>query len=192
MRLLFSAIAFLTCAVLIPINVTFNLKNVKSSDRDALSMLTLRDIDTHILFVHVGATYVITFLLMFFVWKNWKDVVRLRNQWFRSPEYVRSFYARTLMITQVPKKYQSDEGIRAIFESVHAPYPTTGVHIGHHVGRLPELLERHNQTVRELEAVLVKYLKDGKIAKKRPTHRVGGFLCFGGRTGDAIEFYTCV
>ncbi|KIP11341.1 hypothetical protein PHLGIDRAFT_99971 [Phlebiopsis gigantea 11061_1 CR5-6] len=190
MRLLFSAIALLTCVVLIPINVTFNLKNVKPSDRDALSMLTLRDIDTHILFAHVGATYVITFLLMFFVWKNWKEVVRLRNQWFRSPEYVRSFYARTLMITQVPRKYQSDEGIRAIFESVHAPYPTTGVHIGHHVGKLPELLERHNHTVRELEAVLVKYLKDGKIAKKRPTHRVGGFMCFGGRTGDAIEFYT--
>lgn len=192
MRLMFSAIAFLACAALIPVNVTFNLKNVPSDDRDALSMLTLRDIDTHILFVHVAGTYVITFILMAFVWKNWKDVIRLRNEWFRSPEYVRSFYARTLMITQVPRKYQSDEGLRAIFESVQAPYPTTGVHIGHHVGKLPELVEYHNENVRELEAVLVKYLKDGKIAKNRPTHRLGGFMCCGGRKVDAIDFYTCV
>lgn len=190
MRWLFTSVALLTCAVLIPINVVYNLRDVKPEDRDALSMLTIRDVDSKILFVHVAVTYLICFLVIGFVWKNWKEVIRLRKQWFRSPEYVRSFYARTLMITQVPKKYQSDEGLRAIFESTGAPYPTTAVHIGRHVGRLPELIERHNEAVRELEAVLVRYLKDGKIAKERPTRRLGGFLCCGGRKVDAIDFYT--
>lgn len=192
MRLLFTVIALLTCAVLMPVNVTFNLKNVKSEDRDVLSFLTIRDVSGDILFVHVAMTYIITFAVLGFVWLNWRQVVLLRKQWFRSPEYVQSFYARTLMINQVPKKHQSDEGIRAIFESVHAPYPTTSVHIGRHVGKLPELIEYHNEGVKELEAVLVKYLKDGKIAKERPTIRIGGFMCCGGKVYDAIDFYTCV
>ena len=192
MRWLFTCVALLTCAVLIPVNVTYNLRHVPSSSRDALSMLTIRDLDSRLLFIHVAATYVICFIAMAFVWKNWKDVIRLREEWFRSPEYVQSFYARTLMITQVPRKYQSDEGLRAIFESTGAPYPTTAVDIGRQVGKLPELIEFHNETVRELEAVLVRYLKDGKIAKERPMRRLGGFMCFGGKKVDAIDFFTYV
>ncbi len=96
------------------------------------------------------------------------------------------------MVMQVPKKYQSDEGIRAIFESVQVPYPTTSVHIGRKVGRLSELIELHNDTVKDLESVLVKYMKDGKIAKERPMKRLGGFMCFGGQKVDAIDFYTYV
>lgn len=192
MRWLFSAIAFLTGAVLIPVNVSYNLRNVKSSDRDALSFLTIRDVQGNTLFVHVAMTYLITFTVIGFVWFNWRQVVKLRNEWFRSPEYVQSFYARTLMVHQVPKKLQSDEGIRAIFESVQVPYPTTSVHIGRKVGKLPELLNFHNETVKELEAVLVEYLKDGRIGKKRPLKRLGGFMCFGGKKVDAIDFYTYV
>lgn len=96
------------------------------------------------------------------------------------------------MVNQVPKKYQSDEGIKAIFESVQVPYPTTSVHIGRRVGKLPELIDFHNATVKELEAVLVEYLKDGTIGKKRPVKRLGGFMCFGGQKVDAIDFYTYV
>jgi calcium permeable stress-gated cation channel len=191
MRWLFTSIAFLTCAVLIPINITNSVKNVTNpKKRDALSVMTIRDVHGDILFVHVAATYVITFILMGFVWMNWKAVIRLRAEWFRSPEYLKSFYARTLMITNVPRKLQSDEGLRAIFESTQAPYPTTAVNIGRHVGRLSDLIEFHNEAVRELEKVLVKYLKGGKIAKTRPTVRVGGFMCFGGEKKDAIDLYT--
>ena len=119
-------------------------------------------------------------------------MLRLRQEWFRSPEYLESFYARTLIVTDVPRKYQSDDGIRAIFESVQVPYPTTSVHVGRKVGRLPELIEYHNMAVRELEQVLVTYLKGGRIAKDRPTIRIGGFLGMGGVKKDAIDFYTCV
>lgn len=191
-RLLYSSIALLCCAVLIPINVTYNLKNVSSVDRDALSMLTIRDVKGSLLFVHVAVSYAISALVMFFVWRNWKEMLRLRQAWFRSPEYMKSFYARTLAVTHVPKKFQSDEGIRAIFESVQVPYPTTSVHISRKVGQLPELIEYHNTAVRELEQVLVTYLKGGRIAKERPTIRIGGFMGMGGVKKDAIDFYTYV
>jgi hypothetical protein len=189
-RRLFSAIAILTCGVLIPVNVLYNLKHVPSKDRDILSMLTIRDVGDQYLFIHVGVTYLITGLVMFFIFINWKQIVRLRHDWFRSPEYAQSFYARTLTVMHVPKKFQTDEGIRAIFESVQVPYPTTAVHIGRRVGKLPELIEYHNTTVRELEQILVRYLKGGKIAKERPTIRIGGRLGMGGVKRDAIEFYT--
>ncbi|KAG1868086.1 late exocytosis, associated with Golgi transport-domain-containing protein, partial [Suillus tomentosus] len=150
-RSLYSAIAFTCCAILIPINVSYNLKNVPSTEQDALSILTIRDVKDSFLFAHAVASYVISALVMVFVWRHWKEMLRLQQQWFRSPEYMRSFYAWTLAVMHVPKKYQSDEGIHAIFASVQVPYPTTSVHIGRKVGRLPELIEYHNTAVRELE-----------------------------------------
>jgi hypothetical protein len=135
-------------------------------------------------------TYVVTFVVFGFIYVHWNAMVRMRGIWFRSPEYVDSFYARTLMIQGVPKRFQSDEGIRAIFQSMQMPYPTTSVHIGRRVGDLPQLIEKHNDTVRELEHVLVAYLKDGKLGKKRPIVTLGGG--FGGKKVDAIDYYTCV
>ncbi|KIK67510.1 hypothetical protein GYMLUDRAFT_37654 [Collybiopsis luxurians FD-317 M1] len=190
MRWLFTGVTALTCGILLPVNAVFNAKKVSSEKRDVLSMLTIRDVSGNVLFVHVAVTYLITFLIMALVYIHWKKMVELRRQWFRSPEYVQSFYARTLQVTQVPKKYQSDEGIRAIFETYKVPYPTTSVHIGRKVGRLPELIEYHNTTVRELETHLVKYLKNGAVGKKRPTIRIGGMCGCGGQKRDAIDFYT--
>lgn len=189
-RWLFTAIAIISCGVLIPVNVVYNLKNVDSSDRDLLSILTIRNLKGSILFVHVAATYVFTFLVLFFIWVNWKRMVQLRLAWFRSPEYMQSFYARTLMIQKVPRKFQSDEGIRSVLETVQVPYPATSVHVGRKVGRLPELIECHNDAVRDLEKILVRYLKGGKIGQKRPTITKGGFLGIGGTKYDAIDFYT--
>lgn len=107
-------------------------------------------------------------------------MLQLRYTWFRSDEYNKSFYARTLMILSVPKKLQSDEGLQSLFAGLQIPYPTTSVHIGHRVGQLPELIDYHNDTVRSFEKVLVGYLKGGKLGKKRPTITIGGFMGFGG------------
>ncbi|KAI0310225.1 hypothetical protein OF83DRAFT_1272590 [Amylostereum chailletii] len=190
MRYSFSLIAILTCAVLVPINVTYSLRHVDPKNRDLLSILTIRDVGGYFLFAHVGMSYVITLVVMAGVWFHWRAMIRLRRQFFRSPEYTQSFYARTLAVLHVPKKFQSDEGLRAIFESTQAPYPTTSVHIGRRVGQLPELIEHHNDTVRKFEQVLVRYLKHGRIAKERPTIRLGGFMGLGGQKRDAIDYYT--
>ena len=190
MRSLFGSVALLTCAALIPVNITYNLRNVPSQSRDILSILTIRDVAGLLLYVHVAVTYIITLIVIAFVNYHWKEMVRLRRTWFRSPEYLESFYARTLTIFNVPKQNQSDEGLRAIFDSVQAPYPTTSVHIGRKVGDLSSLIEFHNTTVREFEEVLVKYLKGGKLGKKRPTIRIGGTCGCGGTKMDAIDYYT--
>lgn len=118
------------------------------------------------------------------------QVVKVRHDWFRSDEYNKSFYARTLMVQHVPKKLQSDEGLSSLFQSLQVPYPTTAVHIGRRVGNLPELIEYHNQAVCDLESYLVLYLKNGQLGKKRPTIKKGGFLGIGGKKYDAIDYYS--
>lgn len=192
MRWLFLGVAALTCSILIPIDVTYNLKHVDSAQRNVLNILTIENVQGDFLYAHVIVTYLISFLIVYCVDVHWRAMVRLRRKWFRSPEYIQSFYARTLQVRHVPKKLQSDEGIKNIFETVKVPYPTTSVHVGRKVGKLPQLIDYHNQTVREFEEILVKYLKGGKIKAKRPTVRVGGSCGCGGTTKDAIEFFTYV
>ncbi|TFL07149.1 DUF221-domain-containing protein [Pterulicium gracile] len=190
LRLLFLGVVVLAGGVLLPVNAIHNLKHVKPNKRDVLSMLTIRDVGGSALYAHIGVTYAITIFICVLLYMNWVQVVRLRKTWFRSPEHMQSFYARTLAVRQVPTRYQSDEGLRAVFDSTKMPYPTTSVHIGRKVGKLPELIEYHNQTVRDFEQVLVKYLKGGKIAKKRPTITIGATCGIGGSKKDAIDFYT--
>ena len=47
---------------------------------------------------------------------------------------------------------------------------------GRRLEDFPEMVEDHNEAVADLESHLVKYLKKGEAAKKRPTLRKGGFL----------------
>ncbi|KAF8908044.1 hypothetical protein CPB85DRAFT_1310572 [Mucidula mucida] len=190
LRVLFTGTAIIACGILIPIDIIYNRAGVPDWKRDLLSMSTIRDVKGHSLYAHIAVTYMITFLVVGLVYIYWRDMLKLRNQWFRSPEHMNAFYARTLCITHVPGSLQSDAGISKVLDSVKMPYPATAVHIGRQVGRLPELIEYHNNTVRELEVVLVKHLKGGKVAAKRPTVRLGGCCGFGGVEKDAIEFYT--
>lgn len=191
LRWLFTGTIILTCGVLLPINILYN-RDHPPKYSDVLSVTTIRDVKGIVLYAHVAVTYLITILLIVLVYFHWRDMVKLRHQWFRSPEYIQAFYARTISINDLPKKYQSDQGLQTLLDGVNMPYPVTSLHIGRKVGKLPELIDYHNHTVRDLEAVLVKYLKGGKIGKRRPTIRVGGCWGCGGVRKDAIDFYTYV
>jgi hypothetical protein len=151
--------------------------------------LTIRDVKGNSIYAHVAVSYLITILVIGFIYIHGRAMVELRNQWFKSPEYMRSFYARTLSITNVPKKLQQDDGLNEILGK-SLPYPITSVHMARTVGDLPQLIEYHNQTVRDFEAVLVKYLKGGVHNKSRPVVTFGGFCGIGAVHKDAIDYYT--
>lgn len=188
MRWLFTAIAVLGAASLIPLDLWFNLHyHVESTD--ILSKISIRDVTGNTLYAHLIASYVFTIIVMGFVFVHWRAMLHLRKAWFRSPDYLESFHARTLIVTRVPKDLQSDAEIEKVFQSVRVPYPTTAVHVGRSVGSLSLIIEEHNNIVRKLEGYLVSYLKDGKIRKKRPTIRLGGFMGMGGNKVDAINHY---
>jgi hypothetical protein len=191
MRIIFVLVAFFGCAIIIPINVSYNLRFVPSSARDNLSILTIRDVRGGYLWAHVIMTYIITATVIVVVRRQWSVMGNLREQYFLSTAYLNSFDP-TLTVMRIPKSSRSEEGIRALLDSVDVPYPITDVHIGRRLEDLPRLVKVHNDTIREFEQTMAQYLKGGKFGKKRPTVRVGSFLGMGGEVRDAIDHYTCV
>ncbi|KAM0747717.1 DUF221-domain-containing protein [Meredithblackwellia eburnea MCA 4105] len=194
-RNMFLAVAALSCAVLIPVNLVYNLNDKKASNKDSrtyLTMITIQAVTGSWLYVHVAVTYVLTLICLYFIWSNYAQLVRLKWQWFRSEEYQNSLNSRSIIITQVAKPSRSDAGIASLLSSLQIPYPTTAVHIGRKVGLLPELIEAHNAAVRSLEGVLTTYFKDpNRLPTKRPTMRMGGGSgCCGGKKVDAIDYLT--
>lgn len=191
LRWLFTLMSLIGCGALIPLDFLYTL-SVKPPQYDLLSAMSIRDVQGVRLYAHVGATYIFTCLLMLFVHQHWQAIYQLRNHWFRSAEYQRLFHARTLCITNIPPRRQSDAGLYKIFDSMRLPYPVTSARIGKHAGQLPRLIERHNDAVMQLEEVIAKYTNGGKPASQRPTIVVGGICGLGGTRKDIIKYYTCV
>ena len=114
MRTTFTLVALLTCVVLIPINVTYNLRHVPSSDRNLFSILTIRDVRGNHLFGPVGMVYIITAIVTVVVWFYWSTIMRLRAQFFRFSKYARSSDP-VLTVMRVPKELRSGQGMRTLF-----------------------------------------------------------------------------
>lgn len=172
----------------------YNLKHVDSVNRqDKLSAITIQNVTDAWAWPAVAVNYLLTFVVMFFVWHNWRVIAKLRHDWFRSPSYQHKLSSRTIMLTQVPKEYRSDEGLvhlmgRLKVEGIKITNEIDCATIGRRLGDFPQLVEDHNQAVKDLEKTLVKYLKNGKMASKRPVLRKGGWACFGGQKVDKIEY----
>ena len=189
LRWLFTYTALITCGGLLPLDLLYTL-SVKPRLYNFLSAMTIRDVHGARLFAHIGSTYLITLFIALLVHNHWHAMYRLRNQWFRSAEYQNLFYARTLCITHIPERRQSDAGLYKIFTGMQLPYPVTSVHIGRSVGDLPKLIKTHNETVKKLEKLVLKYMNSDQSERARPTIRVGGCCGMGGKREDAIKFYT--
>lgn len=117
------------------------------------------------------------------------DYIEMRQYYFRLPQNEASM--KSLMVSRVPQDMQSDEKLKQWVSRERIPYPISDALIGHHSKKLTELFEEHQLAVHNLETTLAAYLSDGKHQKKsRPTVRLGGILCCGGRKVDAIEHYT--
>ncbi|KAN0061279.1 hypothetical protein ACQY0O_006125 [Thecaphora frezii] len=191
MRWMLTTLAVVLSMVLMTLDVIYNVNHSDTASTNKLNWINMSNVHGSYLWGHVAMSYVATGIALGFVWYHYREMVRLRWMYFRSEEYQTSFNARTLMITNVPKKLQSDPALAKMLSQIKMPYPTTEVHIGRRVGALPDLIEKHNDLVRELEHVLARYLKDpNKLPAKRPTVRLGGFMGCGGRKVDAIDHYT--
>ena len=173
-------------AALLAINIIYNLKYVPSNSRNFLSLLTIANVKGSWMWPALAASYVFNFVVMYFSWRNWKAMTMLRYRWFRSPAYQTKIYSRTLMITQIPKPFRSDAGLVGLMGKLKVDGIKIGPEIdcatiGRQIGDFPELVEEHNKAVADLEKYLCAYLRDGKMAHKRPTLRKGGFLGMGGQ-----------
>ncbi|KAI8324411.1 DUF221-domain-containing protein, partial [Martensiomyces pterosporus] len=160
-------------------NVTGNLKQF------ILLWLTLYHItQLNVFWLHVGAAYLFTAIVFFFIWREYNHYIRVKQEYFASPAYQRKLQSRTVMLTRVPPDMQADERLHSFMSNRCPAVVPTQASIARKLGQLPKLIEDHERLVRKLEAVLYKYLAGNFQQKQRPQIKVNGAMV------DAIEHYT--
>lgn len=172
-RNMFLCLGIICSAVIIPVNVLASKKNYwVGAPTSPVIVMTPMMAWGKGMWAHVVIAYVIDFTVMGFLWMNYRTIAKLAQHYFRTEEFQQSQHSKTLMIADIPKKYQKDLGLAEIVNKIK---PTCGDEvfaIGRSVRGLPELIETHESIVRQLEAVLAKYLRNpNRLPPKRPMCR---------------------
>lgn len=195
LRNIFTILAILGCGIIIPINIVGS-GTAFASQGIFYRMTPQYMFGSPLFWAYVVAAWLFDIIICFFLWHNYRAVVRLRKQYFDSEEYQRSLSSRTLLLTDIPQALRSDEGIARITDEVKATNDMPKTSIARNVKDLPDLVEEHDEAVRELEEHLAKYLKNpDRLPSKRPTckpHKKD--KSYGtypkGQRVDAIEYLT--
>lgn len=195
-RNIFAVLTIVAIGVLVPTNVVSSGKagSLKFDDnRDFWNTSTPLHVKGVGLWVHVVCAWALNLIVAFFLWRNYVAVTRLRRQYFESADYLQSLHSRTLMFTDIPPASRTDEGILRLADEVEHTAAIPRAAIARNVKELPDLIEEHEEVVKELEVVLAKYLKNpAKLPLNRPTIRPSGKYKKTNGNGkvDSIEYLT--
>jgi hypothetical protein len=164
-RNIFVVIAVLGCSILIPSYMTL-------ANKFPLSwVMVLTPINAHpeAMWALVVCSWLFDIVIAGFLFWNYKRILDLRRQYLESPEYQNSLHARTLMLNDIPKSFRTDEGIGRLIDEVAPTSSFSRCAIARNVKELPQLIDQHNKTVRQLEKHLAKYLHNpDKLPATRP------------------------
>lgn len=193
-RNIFALVTIIAVAILLPANYIGSKKGISQGlSHGFLTRSTAQYVTGPALWVHVVCAWAINIIVAFFLWRNYAAVTRLRRQYFESAEYLTALHSRTLMLTDIPSAFRTDEGILRLTDQVEQTSGLPRAAIARNVKEIPELIEEHDKAVRELERVLAKYLKNpDKLPANRPTitpskkYRKNN----GGQKVDAIDYLT--
>lgn len=102
-RNIFLVLATFGCGIMIPVNVVggsgFRVNNTQWSI-SAFSAMTPQYLFGRALRAFVVCAYLFDITVCYFLWCNYKAVVRLRRAYFASLEYLASLHSRTLMVSE--------------------------------------------------------------------------------------------
>jgi hypothetical protein len=104
LRNMFIIIAAVGCAILIPLNISQS-KPPSGTDVLFTDKITPRYTYGKSIWGIVVCAYFINMTVCFFLWWNYRAVLRLRRQYYDSTEYQNSLHARTLMVCEDPLYY---------------------------------------------------------------------------------------
>jgi hypothetical protein len=193
LRNIFLVLGLLGLLVMIPVNVLEGKRSLRGGGTSVFAIMTPLYTFGRGLWAQVVVAWIIDIVVMYFLWYNYRKVVRLRRNYMDSPEYQKSLHARTLIIRDIPKKDRNNEGVAHVLNEVNPTGVTPNTTIGRNVKVLPELIEEHEETVRKLESILAKYMKNpNRLPPRKPTmkapRKYKGATA-GGKV-DAIEYLT--
>ena len=192
LRNIFLVMSVLGLAVMIPVNVLGRNKDI-SRDVSAIQIMTPMFLFGRALWSHVVCVWAFDTVIAYFLWHNYRKIREMRRSYFQSSEFQMSLHARTVMITDIPSSMRTDEGILRITDEVDPTRSSACATIGRDVKILSQLIEEHEDTVKNVEAILAKYLKNpDNVSSKRPMIRVPRKYSGESVRGkvDAIEYLT--
>lgn len=164
-------------------NGTFN-------DLDKLAMGNVKEKSSR-LWAFLLATYWVSFVTYFLLWKAYKHVSGLRADALMSPEVRAEQFAILVRdIPPVPEGQTRKEQVDSYFKRIYPEsfYRSMVVTDNKVVNKLWEELEGYKKKLARAEAVYAQSKKTGKPEGARPTNRIG-FLGLIGKKVDSIEYY---
>lgn len=193
-RNMFLVLSALGVGILIPVHVT---KAAIKDDSKLGWLINISPLNVfgHAQWVQVVFAYLTNLIVAFFLWWNYRKVAQLRRRYFETDEYQSSLHSRTLMLFDLPRQNCSDEGIARLIDEVVPSASFARTAVARNVKELPELIEQHDSTVRKLEEVLAKYLKNPQQLpprpKCKPSKKDHSYSTYpSGQKVDAIDYYT--
>ncbi|KAK6538605.1 hypothetical protein TWF694_010183 [Orbilia ellipsospora] len=125
------------------------------------------------LYAHVLESWIFNIVICYFIWSSYRKIVQLKVKHFQSEEYRSALYAKTLMVTDVPGQFQSNDGLADIVGRTKVDdsiKQDMKARIARDTRELPKLVKKHEKAVRKLEGVLAKYLSNPDwLPPNRPT-----------------------
>ncbi|WFD01263.1 hypothetical protein MYAM1_004025 [Malassezia yamatoensis] len=210
-RWFMTAIAILMCVVLVPVDLSYNLSKShaaqqsstqrrsstansddtsSSSTPNYLLYITMSQVRGARLWAHVTLSYLATFLALALICRYYKKVITVRQSYFTSEAYQKSYFSRALMVTDIPPEYQSDENFQSALSHVKIPYPFSETQIGHGMQNLPQLLKTQKQLVCKLETALNRMYQRNMTSRHEAGKDSRLNILVGGQKVDAIDYYS--
>lgn len=101
-RTIFFFLGLIGCLVMIPVNVSCNLKNSWSgpyaSSTRWFILMSPYYAWGDCMWAHVCVAWLFDFIIMYFLWRNYGAILKLRQSYFESDEYQASTHSKTLMV----------------------------------------------------------------------------------------------
>ena len=95
-RNIFLVLAALGCGILIPLNL---IKGVNQTGSTFVSRVTPANVFGTANWGMTICAWLFNIVVAGFLWWNYRAILRLRRQYYNSPEYQASLHARTLMVS---------------------------------------------------------------------------------------------
>ncbi|KAM5472997.1 hypothetical protein MauCBS54593_002710 [Microsporum audouinii] len=193
-RNMFLVMSIIGCLIMIPVNVHYSNRKIANGTKSLFDFMTPELVWGEPLWSNIACAWAFNFIVMYFLWHNYRAIHRLRKRYFQSPEYQKSLHARTVMVTHIPPSYRTDEGLLRLTDEVNPTASIPRAAIGRNMRELPGLIKEHDTVVRKLEEVLAKYFKDpDHLPPNRPTCKPSKKDQSGRSSSeqvDAIDYYT--
>lgn len=112
-RTSFLILTVLGCCIVIPVNVTCNRKafnnitqnpdpkSPPASKQEWYALTSSQLVFGNCVYGHITLAYAFSLIILGLLWKNYREITKLRKRYYDSPEYMNSLHARSLMVRRM-------------------------------------------------------------------------------------------